>query len=628
MDTSIGFFSSFNARHLDAEQVAGSFVPNKKFIQLLAVQNSLLVGARGSGKTHMLKMLQPKAMNAWSHPEADAIRRKIAYWGVFVPADEAWQQQVECAAADLAPEFQSRFRLAVFTTHVQRSLVDSFLQLTHDRPRQDRGFAKVDLTIEQESEVCKTIAQSWQLAPRIHSLLGLRQALVDRAADLYECTETPERLEQMLAICQSQCVQAVLRAVNAFDSIVGRFEGRWCLMFDELEIAPAEVQKLLFRSLRSTDQKLIFKLALSPSTEASSVFQQSMGPSSGNDFEEISLYTDPKESAIFCQSLWDHLSKGTSAEHLPPAAILRHSAFHEPESAKPYGPRGHWQEASSRLAKKDPSYVEFLQRYGLDPNKLDAASPHMKDAVVRKIGPLIGFRDFMLKPGPGADNPGSASLRNDKGRPSVLFSGWEALCLVTEGNPRWFTGIANNLLIHRHGSPSGRELSRERQYQVLRGASQKFMDYIATIPSPGRSFDNSQEGGLKAVVDRLVDTFHSEVLLGPFVLDPVLSFEVDDNLPPELQRAIFDGLYAGAFVPVSEVDRQFAFSRKLSGQRLRLTYLISPLKVLPLRTGKERKLSTLLSRTGHTTRLRSQRGRPRVRTSNITPDGQVSLFNE
>jgi hypothetical protein len=154
------------------------------------------------------------------------------------------------------------------------------------------------------------------------------------------------------------------------------------------------------------------------------------------------------------------------------------------------------------------------------------------------------------------------------------------------------------------------------------------MDYIATIPSPERSFDDSQEGGLKAVVDRLVDTFRAEVLLGPFVLDPVLSFEVDENLSPELQRAIFDGLYAGAFVPVSDVDRQFAFSRKLSGQRLRLTYLISPLKVLPLRTGKERKLSTLLSRSGQQTKLRSRRHRPKVRASNIPLDGQVSLFNE
>jgi hypothetical protein len=70
VENASGFFSSFNARHLDAEQIAKTFVPSLRFTQLLALQNSLLVGARGSGKTHMLKMLQPKALNAWSHEDS------------------------------------------------------------------------------------------------------------------------------------------------------------------------------------------------------------------------------------------------------------------------------------------------------------------------------------------------------------------------------------------------------------------------------------------------------------------------------------------------------------------------------------------------------------------------------
>lgn len=627
MEPAIGFFSSFNARHLDAEQVAKSFVPSKKFNRLLAVQNSLLVGARGSGKTHMLKMLQPKALNAWDHMEAEAIREKIPYWGIFVPADEAWRQQIELAAAELDGNVQERFRLAVFSTHVERSLIDCFLQLTYDRPIHDRGFAKVTLATDVESEVCRTIAHSWKLRPRIHSLQGLRQALVDRAADLYECSESSLGLDDLLNDCQTQCIQAVLRAVNAFDSAIGRFEGRWCLLFDELEIAPPEVQKLLFRSLRSTDQKLMFKLALSPSTEASSVLNQVSGPSSGNDFEEISLYTDAKESAAFCQSLWEHLSRGTAAEHLPPTAVLRHSAFHEPDSSKPYGKGGRWQEASSRLAAKDPSYVAFLKEYGLDPKKLDLASPALKNSVVRKIGPVVGFRDFMLKADPAAIVSGRSKIRNDKSRPSKLYSGWEVLCLVTEGNPRWFTGIARSLLIDRQGSVSGRELSVEQQYEVLLSAARKFMAYVATIPSAAPSVANAGEGGLKTLVDQLVDAFRTEVLEGPFVLDPVLSFQVDEGISEDVKQAIFDGLYAGAFIPVGDIDRQFAFSRNLEGQRLRLTYLISPLMYLPLRTGKERKLSTLLRRSAQRLGVRQHGLRRKIRVQ-ADPSRQVSLFNE
>lgn len=623
MSSRIGFFSGFNARHLDAEQVARSFVPNKKFMQLLAVQNSLLVGPRGSGKTHMLKMLQPKALNAWTHIDADGVRSSISYWGIFVPADEAWRQQIEFAGEILNRETQSQFRLAVFTTHVQRSFIDCCLQLTHDRPEADQAYAYAPIAVATEAELCRDIAKSWQLTPRIHSLLGLRQALVDRAADLYECVDFPERLSPLLTLCQTQCVQAVLRAANAFDAAVGRYDGRWCLMFDELEIAPPEVQSLLFRSLRSTDQKLIFKLALSPSTEAASVFQQGSGPTSGNDFEEISLYSDFKESSIFCSALWEQLAVGTPAEHLTPVSILRHSPFHEPDSTKPYGPRGKWQEASKRLAAKDNSYVHFLNKYELDPWRLNAASPELKNSVVRKIGPLVGFREFMLKPvGSGDGTHRTTKIRADKSRPSQLYNGWEVLCLVTEGNPRWFTGIVKNLLLQRQSTASGKELSPESQYKVLLEASRKFMDYVATIPSTAH-IDGSSEGGLKALMSKLVQAFREEVLIKPFSLDPVLSFQVDDSISTDTQQAIFDGLYAGAFIPVSEVDRQFAFSRKLAGQRLRLTYLISPSEFLPLRTGKDRKLSTLLGRSEPKIGMRQAR---RIRPTSSS--GQASLFNE
>ena len=239
MDSSLGFFSGFNARHLDAEQVARAFVPGPKFSQLLGLQNSLLVGARGSGKTHMLKMLQPKDGTLGSIRKQRACG--TAWMGIFVPADEAWRQQIESSATALPPDTQSTFRSAVFTTHVQQSVVDCFLQLTHDRPTLDCGFARVPFPITAESDLCRTIAASWQLTPRIHSLVGIRQAIVDRAADLYEAAERPAQIRNLLDQCQTQAIQAARRALSAFDSSAGRFEGRWCLMFDELEIAPSEI---------------------------------------------------------------------------------------------------------------------------------------------------------------------------------------------------------------------------------------------------------------------------------------------------------------------------------------------------------------------------------------------------
>ena len=618
MDNASGFFTSFNARHLDAEQVAASFVPSPRFIQLLGLQNSLLVGARGSGKTHMLKMLQPKALNAWENEIAEKVRASIPYWGVFIPADEAWRQQVYAASEVFSPELQDQYRLSVFSTHVQRSLVDCFLQLTYDRAIIDNGFGKVELHRETEFEICKSLATSWKLHPRIHSLIGIRQALVDRLASLYETLDDPEGAKNVLAQCQKQPVQAVLQGTYAFDSAIGRFGGRWCLMFDELEIAPVEVQRLLFRSLRSTDQSLIFKLALSPSAEAASIFHEILGPSSGNDFDEISLYSDQKETQAFCELLWERLARGTSAEYLKPTAVLGHSLFHEPETINPYDRHGKWQNASASLAKKDQSYVQFLSHYNVDPYDLAAAPANLRSAVIRKIGPVVGFRDFMFKYDSKSEKP---TRRADKTKPSKIYSGWEVLCLVTEGNPRWFTGIAKTLLISRENSVSKKELSAEMQYNCLLSASRKFMDYIATIPRPSRKGLSSVEGGLKSLIDTLVDQFRHGILESDFSLEPILSFQVDE-VDEDVRQAIIDGLYAGAFIPVGDVERKFAFSKDLSGQRLRITYLLSPLEILPLRTGQQRSLSTLLERGS------DRQSRRRQKTVKWIEPIQTKLFNE
>jgi hypothetical protein len=617
----VGFFSSYNARHLGAEEVARAFVPSAKFLQLVALQNALLVGARGSGKTHLLKMLQPKALNAWDHADAHEFRRKIGYWGIFVPADEAWRQQIDSIASELSDSLQARYRLAVFTAHTQRAVVDCFLQLTHDRPSTDFEFALVHMSAEKERELCESLAASWGIQPRVHSLLGMRQATVERSADLYEAAESEQEAAKLLESCQTQAVQAVLRATSAFDAVAGRYHGRWCLMFDEIEIAPAKIQEVLFRSLRSSDQKLIFKLALSPSTQAAEVFREAVGPSAGNDYDEISLYSEPKEAAAFCESLWNKAAEGSPAWNLSPVSVLGHSIFYAPDAIGPYAKNGRWQAASSSLATKDATYVRFLEKYGIDPEALGAASPKQRDAVVRKIGPLVGFRDFVLRWNAAS---GRSMVRNDKTRPSQLFSGWEVLCLVSEGNPRWFTGIAKSLLIHRDASVSGKGLSRETQYAALQAASRKFMDYVATIPSRNRSNDDGPETGLKSLLDFLLDRFRDEVTYRPFLLDPVLSFQVDEDVGEDVRQAIFDGLYSGAFVPVGDVERQFAFSLPLVGQRLRPTYLIAPLEILPLRTGKSRKLSTLLR--GMSSRF--QIARRRVRVEELGNSRQEKLFNE
>lgn len=398
------------------------------------------------------------------------------------------------------------------------------------------------------------------------------------------------KLLQLLEESQSNLVACAIQGIEAFNGISRQHQARWGLLFDELEIAPESIQRLLFDCLRSTDQRIVFKLAISPSASAARVFRDLFGPSAGNDFEEISLYADTRDSVQFCESLWTHIA--SSDMHLEsvvkPEVVLGHSSFHVPDQRNIYRRKGLWQTAFDELAKKDTSFSDLLRRKGIDPRSLEKASPQLRDSVIRKIAPLVGFRNLLIERGP--NSPTSRSeLRKGKLSLARIYSGWEAVCLISEANPRWFTGIARQLLIERTRGASGLDLSVEQQFKVIESASQKFQDYISTIPSNG----HSESGNLSFVVEKLSLAFRRSVLEAPFVLDPVLCFDVPTDCDTETQNTIIDGMYSGAFVPFGSIDGKSVFSQVL-GSRFRLTFLLSPLARLPLRAGKSRSLKTLI----------------------------------
>jgi hypothetical protein len=627
MSASPVFFSAFNARHLDAEKIAQNFVPNSNFHQLASLQHGLVVGPRGSGKTHLLKMLQPKALASWDHSKAEPMRASLGFIGVFVPADEAWKQQISCIAEAIEQPLALRFTDAIFVAHFQRALLDTFLQLTHDRPQHDNGFLKIDLSRERESDLCKCLANSWNLNPLIFSLLGIKQSIVDRMAKLHEvASHSPDQLAQLLSTSQTALVPCASQGIEAFNAVSGQYQARWGLLFDELEIAPDTIQRMLFSCLRSTDQRLVFKIAISPSASAAEVFHSVLGPSAGNDFEEISLYADPRDSQGFCEALWTRLASASDKTNsvLYPTTVLGHSVFHTLDIRRTYQRGGAWQRTFRELAQKDPSFREVLSRKGVNPYALERAPAELMDAVVRKAAPLVGFRNLLIDQGPSRKGEKS-SLRKGKRSTSKIYSGWEAVCLVSEANPRWFTGIARQLLIERSRGSSGKDITVDKQFRVIYGASQKFKDYITTIPSKVAGPDNANKGGLRYLVDELTSAFRRSILEDTFTLDPVMTFEVPHECDEALRDAIADGLYSGAFIPVGGLEGRSVFSL-VAGTRLRLTHLLAPLGPLPLRSAsKSRSLSTLIKKSPHIPE--SKRTKP-MRPPEKSEDPQRGLFDE
>ena len=86
---------TFNARSLSTEDLCSSFIVSKHYHELAALNNAVMVGPRGSGKTTLMRMLQVQSLEIWEHPDASNIRSNIGFSGVFIPTDRVWKTQYD-----------------------------------------------------------------------------------------------------------------------------------------------------------------------------------------------------------------------------------------------------------------------------------------------------------------------------------------------------------------------------------------------------------------------------------------------------------------------------------------------------------------------------------------------------
>lgn len=595
------FFGAYNARHINAEEVARQFVPSNKFWELIALRNSLLIGPRGSGKTHLLKMLQPKALAAWEGDEGETARSKIDYWSVFTPADINWKTQVESRAQALSGEQQVQFSNAVFLSHFREAFITCLLQLTRDRPSNDRGgkSTRIELAKDKEVTLCVALAEIWHLPLRVPSLDGLKLALVEELVRLGAPKAFASLSPYMSRLANMTVLDVAREIAENFVSVTGLYGARWALCFDELEIAPLSVQKDLFRYLRSTDQRFAFKLAISPSNDASALLNQEGTASAGNDFDAIPLwFVDQSERELFCSRLWEKHASGTQAATLSPIALLQRSRFQFANEEIAYGRRRYqetspWSKDFQYLEHIDRSFAEFLDRRGVRATGLGTASRDKMNSVIRKVAPLVGFRAAYLM-APKGDLAAGPVRRKLRGPPPEVFSGWDAVCTATEGNPRWFGGIASRLILKWGQSASGKALTREQQTHELETSAKKFLAWINAIP-----VEKTQEGiaqlSLHNFIAALARHFEQEVLGKVFKADPVLSFTVDEGTPVSIQRLVVAALNIGAIVIIDDEVVNFTAASPV-GRTFRLVHLLAPQFNLPMRKGKSRNLSTILSK--------------------------------
>ncbi|MDQ1592585.1 MAG: hypothetical protein QOG71_3212 [Pyrinomonadaceae bacterium] len=596
-------FESFNARALEPEQVAKTFVPPDYFDDTLKRAHTLIVGPRGSGKTTILKMLQSPAVEAWKSPIADVYRSKIDFTGVFIPADRSWSEQIGALGEDvLVWEHKRILGVAAFTTHVLRALVEAMQYKAY--PPKDTSLVphrRVELSRNSEAEIVSEIAEKWYLKINIPSLVSLKHALTTRLSNIWEISSEEslrnpegrgERLANIKYLHLNFLYSAGL-AIELFDDRTAQSQSKWGLLFDELELAPQWIREELIKSLRSVNSKLLFKLSMSPYSQDASLLHSELSATFGNDYNQVALWYAHKENGYnFCKALFESILKDYGLNPIEPTKLLGRSAFEtlsEDYETSAYRPKSPLHARLLSMAEKDSSFRKFLDSKKLDLDNLHLLSEDERAAAVRKIRSLVAVRDAFRV----GDNLGQNTRQQQRSRKNpTVYSGALSLFSIVEGNPRWFIGIIGKL-IQDYAKDKSRIIATKQSSEVQKAAN-RFRAYLKTIPCPPLKKQQPPRGVLSAL-DLIGSFFHDVVVRQNFTADPPLTFVVDSRTDDDLIESLGRALNAGAIVYVNEPDSDIIL-QSLRGKRFRLSYLLAPYYKIPLILGRPTSLNFILKK--------------------------------
>ena len=597
-------FDVFNARQLTPEEVAQGFVPPPQhFAKLVKATHSLIVGPRGSGKTTLLKMLHPAALEAWNHDEAAHYRRQINYTGVFVATDRAWQEQMKSLGdGRLDSESHRQFAKAAFTTQILRALVESMLHRSGRLgPPGSTEHRRVHLGDREEKVVARELIETWNIDRAISSLQGIRLALTRRFSEIrvlasQEASRTragrAERIAE-LRFLHLDFLAAAAVAIEVFDTEAKEHGAKWAILFDELELAPEWIRSVLIQSLRSVDERFLFKISLSPySVDIGAELEREHSPSPGQDFEPIRLWYVNKERGYpFCRDL---LRSMLAKRELPPVeaeklfgtSMLASQSEDERGSGAAYRAGTPLAIQFEELAGRDPSFREYLKRRRVDVNHMDKLDEPKRAAHVRKPRSIVALRAYFKGEGASLFRERAQGRRSRKA--PTVYGGATSLFAMVEGNPRWFIGIVGELLSKiKRG-----KVSKADQVKHVRDAGDIFRAMLKTIPCGPIG---GSRRGLLSLLDAVGNYFAYAAINAPFDPDPPCSFVVDRNTSASELTALGMALNAGAIVFVPD-GSDIGILESLRGKRFRLSYILAPHYFVPLVLGRRLALGEILKR--------------------------------
>lgn len=267
-----------------------------------------------------------------------------------------------------------------------------------------------------------------------------------------------------------------------------------------------------------------------------------------------------------------------------------------------------WKKDFEELQRKDTSFAAFLNHRGIDLSSLDKSS-----SQVRKIAPLVLFRNAFLKKGGDV-----MTWRKPNKKP---YSGWLAIADICDGNPRWLMSILEEMMSKVNpASVKSCKIPNNIQQEMLYRFSYLFHSILKNIPTKQSDDSLDIQRPINELLEKLGKYFHNQLITKKFSENPTLDFKVDSKVDKEIENSLRIAINHGALICLNEPDC-FGGYKTLIGKDMRISYLLAPYFKLIPRRGTSVQISTIFDSYREKQKVKSRKNRmPNKEASEVFRD--------
>lgn len=578
----------FNARYNSISKIVDSFIQNDQYLELISDSNSIISGPRGCGKTTLLKMLTPEAIEL-----ADKKKLKIkfpSFLGIYIPADKQWLIQHQNIGKRITDkEKYEPIILSLLNANVLVAIVNSVEQLIKGLKCDTENKLEIEFEFVKQSKYTLSIPNEFpntlgSLKFYIYRVVNELNASINKF--YYNFIKEDEICLNFLSFSDCSFIASSLHDI--YYSTINKFlpndnnVPKWALCFDELEISPDWLVKRIIRSnFRSANQNLLFKLTATPNADLFDDERYVSKAQIEHDFNIIPCWIynprSGKKWKSFCRRF---LLEKYSIES-PEELLLKHkfndAMRYSERHLKGVSNHSDFREGSilwrvlKDLAADDVDLFTYLFDKGIDPdNPKDNALT--TDSVHRKIKPLICFRYYF------------GNSRSRKAA-TLLYYGYDYFVELTDGNPRSLLRLAN--LYDRHFKLKEVVPLQVQANYIYKFALSSYNDFIEDPLGYSK-----KDFSLKSLIDSLGTAFHRMVVKDRFTADPVTSFTLNRNDPAHLKELVEYGLEIGVFQLVENISIKKI--KDINDKKIRMSFRLYPYFNIPKRVYRANSIMTIL----------------------------------